>query len=211
MADGVDLTIDSAKLAKDGQAIVERFTAAGGKAVAGAGKGLERALEAATRSAVPGRLWRAWSSAFYPNQRDNAASIVFVNGKPGGRARGAMTFWSRPGEVRARNGRFLAVPLPAAGKAKTPEEWENLHNTDLEFVPRRGRAALLVAETGGLTRRGTFRRLSVKRLKAGQRGKVTVPIFVLISAVKFRNTVAIEPLVAASERDLVATFLAAAR
>lgn len=207
----VDLTFDPAEFAKAGEKIADRFTTAGVKAINAGTKKLERDLEAATQAAVPGRLWRAWKSRFYPNKETNAAGIVYVPGKRGGRARGAMTFWSRPGEIRPKTGRYLAVPLPAAGKATSPAEWENIHNTDLEFVPRPGKTALLVAETGKLTKRGVFRRGSMKQMKAGKRGNVTVPIFALIRAVKFRNTIAIEPIVAAAQRTLVTEFLANAR
>lgn len=211
MADGADLTLDTAKMERDGDRLVRRYLGAGTTAVRGATKQLERNLEQATRAAVPGRLWRAWASKTFPRTGIARRPVgeVFVNGRF--RSRGAITFWSRPGEVRAKNGRYLAVPLPAAGKATTPAEWEAQHNTDLEFIPRPGKTALLVAETGRLTKGGSFRRLTVKQLKAGRRGAVIVPMFVLIRVVKFRNSLAIEPIVAAAERDLVAQFAAASR
>lgn len=205
MNSGVDLVIDQAALAANIDRAVEDRLAIGSREIKLATKGLERSLENATKGAVPGRMWAAWSSRFYPNEQANAAGIVFVSG--GQRTKGAMTFWSQPGTARSKGGKFLAIPLPAAGstgrrRSLTPLEWEARHNTDLEFVPRRGKAPLLVAQTGGAKRFGTFRRLSVKRLKGGERGSSWVPIFVLVPLIRFRNTLAIEPRVAQAEQEL---------
>lgn len=215
MADGADLTIDSAKLSADGDRIVRQYLTAGTKAVAGATKGLERALEAATQRSVPGKLWKAWASRSDPKSGPsrNPTGRVFVNGST--RTRGAINFWTKPGTVRGKGGKYLAIPLPAAGsrgrdRALTPLQWEARHNTDLNFVPRPGRAPLLVADMGRLNARGTFSRLSLRQIKAGKRGAVWVPIFVLIPMQKHANTVAVEPLVRVAQTGLVREYLSLA-
>ncbi|MEE2915741.1 MAG: DUF6441 family protein [Pseudomonadota bacterium] len=214
MADGADLLLDSRQLDRDMDRMVRQHLAAGTSAVSGTTKALERALEAATRGAVPGRLWRAWGSRAYPERGParNPAGEVFVNGKD--RTRGAIEFWTRPGEVRGKRGQFLAVPLPAAGprgraRDLSPAEWERRHpGVKLRFVARPGRAALLVADDAVLSgKKQVARRNTDRRIAAGQRS-ATVPIFVLLPMAKFGNSVAVDPLVKRAEGDLVRAFLA---
>lgn len=212
--DGATLDIDTAQLDADADKLVRRYLSAGTSAVANVTKRLERNLEAATRAAVPGRLWRAWTSETYPKSgpaRD-PIGIVRVNG--GARSRGAITFWSQPGTIRGKSGQFLAIPLPAAGargrlRDLTPGEWERAHpGMRLQFVYRSNRASLLVAVGALNGRSGTFRSLTERRAVGG-RGSATVPIFVLLPLVNFRNAVAVEPMVAAAEQELPGEYLAA--
>ena len=86
--------------------------------------------------------------------------------------------------IRSKNGFWLAIPLPAAGKSLrggriTPGEWERRRGLRLRFVYRRTGPSLLVAE-GRLNRKG---QAVVSRSKTG-RGKVTAPIFLLVPQVK---------------------------
>jgi hypothetical protein len=211
MPNDVSLTFDATKLERDSAQVVRRYLVAGRDAVADATKGLERALEGATRGAVPGQLWRAWKSDVYPRRgpaRDPVGT-VFVNG--GTRSRGAITFWTQPGAVRGKAGQYLAIPLPAAGsrgrgRSLSPGDWERRTGQRLRFVYRPGRASLLVADQAVLSGKGQIARgNTAKRIAAG-RGSATVPIFVLLKVVPFRNAVAIEPLVAQAEAALVASF-----
>ena len=86
--------------------------------------------------------------------------------------------------IRSRDGFWLAIPLPAAGKSlrggrMTPGEWERRRGLRLRFVYRRRGPSLLVAD-GRLNSRG----LGVgSRSKTG-RGQATVPIFLLLPQVK---------------------------
>ena len=86
--------------------------------------------------------------------------------------------------IRSRDGFWLAIPLPAAGKSlrggrMTPGEWERRRGLRLRFVYRRRGPSLLVAD-GRLNSRG----LGVgSRSKTG-RGHATVPIFLLLPQVK---------------------------
>ncbi|WP_435988189.1 DUF6441 family protein [Sulfitobacter sp. SH22] len=86
--------------------------------------------------------------------------------------------------IRSKNGFWLAIPLPAAGKSLrggriTPGEWERRRGLRLRFVYRRMGPSLLVAE-GRLNTKG---QAVVSRSKTG-RGKVTAPIFLLVPQVK---------------------------
>ena len=65
--------------------------------------------------------------------------------------------------IRSRNGFWLAIPTPAAGKALggrriTPAAWERKTGLRLRFVYRRTGPSLLVADGRGSTRGGSRRR-----------------------------------------------------
>lgn len=86
--------------------------------------------------------------------------------------------------IRSKDGFWLAIPLPAAGRGLrgrriTPSEWERRRGLRLRFVYRRAGPSLLVAE-GRLNTKG---QAVVSRSKTG-RGKVTAPIFLLVPQVK---------------------------
>ena len=86
--------------------------------------------------------------------------------------------------IRSKDGFWLAIPTPAAGKgtrgkALTPGEWERRRGLRLRFVYRRGGPSLLVAD-GRLNSRG----LGVASRSKTVRGKATVPIFLLVPQVK---------------------------
>lgn len=212
MVDVISLSIDGAALDREADRAVRAYLTAGTRAVANTTKILERRLEAATQSAVPGRLWRAWASVAYPRSGParNPVGEVFVNGRS--RTQGAMTFWTQPGEIRGKSGQFLAIPLPAAGsrgrgRNLTPGEWERITGKRLRFVYRPGRASLLVLDDAVISGKGKVARGNTVRRIAAGRGSSTIPIFVLVPMVKYRNAVAVAPLVAQAERDLVRNFL----
>jgi hypothetical protein len=86
--------------------------------------------------------------------------------------------------IRSKDGFWLAIPTPAAGKgtrgkALMPGEWERRRGLRLRFVYRRGGPSLLVAE-GRLNSRG----LGVASRSKTGRGRSTVPIFLLVPQVK---------------------------
>jgi hypothetical protein len=210
------LILDSPQLRAEQDRVSRFMLNAAKNAVADATKGLERELEAITRDAAGGRLWRAWKSEVYPRTgiaREPSGS-VFVNGGP--RSRGAIEFFSRPGRIKSKSGRFLAVPTPAAGsqgrrRNLTPEEWEARNGEKLRFVYRRGRPSLLVAEGLLNARTGTYRRWTTRRTKVDERrgfrrGVTTVVIFVLIPQVAFANRFAIDPVIRKWGRNLVEDF-----
>ena len=89
--------------------------------------------------------------------------------------------------IRSKEGFWLAIPTPAAGKSTrggriTPGEWERRTGLRLRFVFRRRGPSLLVAE-GRLNSKG---RAVASRAKTG-RGLTTVPIFLLVPQVKLRK------------------------
>jgi len=89
--------------------------------------------------------------------------------------------------IRSKNGFWLAIPTPAAGKSArggriTPGEWERRSGLRLRFVYRRSGPSLLVAE-GRLNTKG---RAVASRSRTG-RGVTTVPIFLLVAQVKLRK------------------------
>ncbi|MFD1510563.1 DUF6441 family protein [Lacimonas salitolerans] len=89
--------------------------------------------------------------------------------------------------IRSKNGFWLAIPTPAAGKgargkALTPGEWERRRGLRLRFVYRRRGPSLLVAD-GRLNSRG----LGVASRSKTGRGRSTVPIFLLVPQVKLRK------------------------
>ena len=220
MSDGLDFTIDGAAIDRDADRVVRRYLTAGTTAVSRTTKSLERNLEAATRAAVPGRLWRAWGSDTFPKKgpAKNPVGQVFVNG--GNRTRGALTFWTQPGEIRAKIGAggYLAVPLHSAGsrgrlRDLTPGEWERNNGQRLVFIYRQGKPSILAAVGTKNGRTGTFRPLTKTRTGRGRAGSsaledAVVPILVLLPMVRFRNAVAIEPMVAAAKGELVGEYMA---
>lgn len=214
MTNSADLIIDGKAIDAATDKLIRRYLGAGTRAVSTTARDLEQDLEAATQRAVPGRLWRAWQSSTFPRSGPARAPVgtVFLKGRADGRTGGAIKFWSQPGAIRGKAGQFLAVPLPSAGsrgraRDLTPEEWERRTGQKLKFVPRRGRPPLLVVENSTLNGRTGVARPLTDRRKASGRGAATIPIFVLLPVVRFRNAFAIEPLVNAAEGDLARNFL----
>ena len=86
--------------------------------------------------------------------------------------------------IRSKDGLWLAIPTPAAGKGArgrrlSPGEWERRRGLRLRFVYRRRGPSLLVAD-GRLNNRG----LGVASRSKTGRGRSTVPIFLLVPQVK---------------------------
>lgn len=185
----------------------ERALAALRTAVAQTARAVEKDLEAQTRTAATGRLWRAWASEVFPRRgvlASNPSAMVFPKGAA--RTRGALRALAFGGRIRAARGQFMAIPLPAAGKvnrrAPTPEEFEAKFGIKLQFVPRGGgKAPLLVAEgrlSGATSTRGSSliaRRQFVRgkgRFAVGKRRTTTtVPVFVLVPIVNQRQKISL--------------------
>nr|WP_207623836.1 DUF6441 family protein [Rhodobacter calidifons] len=156
----------------------------------------ERAVLAAIREAGTELkdAWRAQitSAGLGARLARTIRSEQFPKGKP--RLSAAALVWSKAPVIigahdtgpliRSKNGFWLTIPLPAAGKSLrggriTPGEWERRRGLRLHFVYRRTGPSLLVAE-GRLNTKG---QAVVSRSKTG-RGKVTAPIFLLVPQVK---------------------------
>ena len=156
----------------------------------------ERAVTTATREAGSNlkTAWRGQITGAGLGQRlaNTIRSEQFPKGRPSLSA--AALVWSKAPVIigahdagpliRSKNGFWLAIPTPAAGKSArggriTPGEWERRSGQRLRFVYRRTGPSLLVAE-GRLNARG---RAVASRSKTG-RGVTTVPIFLLVPQVK---------------------------
>jgi len=154
------------------------------KAVGDAGTGLKTAWRGQIIGAGLGaRLSRTIRLELYPKGKPslNAAALVWSQAPVviGAHDTGPL--------IRSRNGFWLAIPTPAAGKSArggriTPGEWERRRGLRLRFIYRPRGASLLVAE-GRLNARGVG---VASRSKTG-RGLTTVPIFLLVPQVKLRK------------------------
>ena len=176
------LSID---ISPDLVAVMAAEVKAGEKAVSAAmreaGTGLKTAWRGQiTQAGLGRRLANSIRSQTYPRSREslNAAALVWSKAPVivGAHDTGPL--------IRSRDGFWLAIPTPAAGKgtrgkALTPGEWERRRGLRLRFVYRRRGPSLLVA-VGRLNSRG----LGVASRSKTGRGKATVPIFLLVPQVK---------------------------
>ena len=167
-------------------ALMRAEVAAGQNAVsttmAQAGLGLKTAWRAQITGAGLGlRLANTIRSQTYPKGRNSldAAALIWSNAPVliGAHDTGPL--------IRSASGFWLAIPLPAAGKALggkriTPAMWEQKTGLRLRFVYRSRGPSLLVADAVRLNTRG---QAAVSKSKTG-RGQVTAPIFLLVRQVK---------------------------
>jgi len=183
--------------------------AAGEKAVTKAVSEAGSRLKTAWRGQITGaglgaRLSRTIRSELYPKGQPslNAAALVWSKAPVivGAHDEGAL--------IRSRNGFWLAIPTPAAGKSTrggriSPGEWERRRGLRLRFIYRRSGPSLLVAE-GRLNSRG----LGVaSRAKTG-RGLTTVPIFLLVRQVKLRKRLDLDRAAKAAQDGIPGAIVA---
>ncbi|MAM40286.1 MAG: hypothetical protein CMQ11_17465 [Gammaproteobacteria bacterium] len=169
-------------------ALMRAEVRAGEKAVSTAMREAGNSLKSAWRGQITGaglgaRLARTIRSEDYPKGSNslNAAALVWSKAPViiGAHDTGPL--------IRSRDGFWLAIPTPAAGKSLrggriTPLEWERRTGLRLRFVYRRRGPSLLVAE-GRLNSKG---RATASRSKIG-RGLTTVPIFLLVPQVRLKK------------------------
>src|ERR671918_2027717 len=155
-----------------------------------AGRGLRTELRRQVASAGLGqRLANSWRDKHYPNQRLDAASLVYT------KAPQIIRAFDEGAAIRSRRGRFLAIPTESAprkgtdGRRISPSTFPEHRFGPLRFVPRQSDPSLLVVDglraslsrqTGEL--RG-FRRATDRARRSGQ-GVTTVVMFVLVPQVK---------------------------
>ena len=129
------------------------------------------------------RLANTWRSKTYPDDHKSLKPAGFIWSK----APEIVSAHAEGATIRARNGTYLAIPLPAAGKRGrgkiTPTAWERANGQRLRFVSRRRGGALLVAENARLTKAG----VAVSR-KAKGKARYMVPVFVLVPQVTLKRT-----------------------
>lgn len=141
-----------------------------------------------TRARLGQRLANTIRSKTYPAAGESleAAALIWSNAPQiiGAHDTGPL--------IRSKDGFWLAIPKPAAGKgtrgkALTPGEWERRRGLRLRFVYRRGGPSLLVAD-GRLNSRG----LGVASRSKTGRGQSTVPIFLLVPQVKLSKRLSLD-------------------
>jgi hypothetical protein len=158
-----------------------------------AGRGLRAELRRQVTSAGLGqRLANSWRDRHYPNQRLDAASLIYT------KAPQIISAFEEGAVIRSRRGRFLAIPTENAprkgvdGKRIRPSTFPEHRLAPLRFVPRSNGPSLLVVDglrasfsrqTGEL--RG-FRRATDRVRRSGQ-GLTTVVMFLLVPQVKVRK------------------------
>jgi hypothetical protein len=174
-----------AEIDGDIAALMAAEVAAGERAVSSAmraaGEGLKTAWRGQiTRAGLGTRLANTIRAAHYPRGQPslNAAALVWSKAPVivGAHDTGPL--------IRSKNGFWLAIPLPAAGKSArggrmSPGAWERRTGLRLRFVYRRRGPSLLVAE-GRISSAG---RAVASRSKTG-RGLTSVPVFLLVPQVK---------------------------
>jgi hypothetical protein len=175
-------------IAPDFVALMAAEVAAGEKAVSAAMREAGTGLKSAWRAQITGaglgrRLANSIRSQTFPKTGDslNAAALIWS------KAPMIINAHDTGPLIRSKNGFWLAIPTPAAGKSTkggriTPGEWERRTGLRLRFIYHRRGPSLLVAE-GRLNTKG---RAVASRSKTG-RGVATVPIFLLVPQVKLRK------------------------
>ena len=169
---------------------LERATAVGTKE---AGRGLRTELRRQVASAGLGqRLANSWRDKHYPNQKLDAASLVYT------KAPQIISAFDDGAVIRSKRGRFLAVPTENTprkgtdGRRISPSTFPEHRFGPLRFVPRSTGPSLLVVDgvrasysrqTGQL--RG-FRRATDRARRSGQ-GLATVVMFLLVPQVRQRK------------------------
>ena len=155
-----------------------------------AGRGLKTELRRQVESAGLGqRLANNWRDKHYPNQKLDAASLVYT------KAPQIIRAFDEGAVVRSKRGRFLAIPTENAprkgtdGKRISPRTFPEHRFGPLRFVPRPTGPSLLVVDglrasfsrqTGEI--RG-FQRATDRARRSGQ-GLTTVVMFLLVPQVK---------------------------
>lgn len=157
------------------------------RGIGGATASLKAAWRADVASSLGRRLSNAVRADVYPKGQPsaNAAGLVWT------KAPQIIDAHERGVTIRSKDGFWLAIPLPAAGRGAggariTPGEWEARTGRQLRFVYRGGRRALLVDD--GRVKRGArlMNRDGFSRAARGFRNR-TVPVFALVPQVKLKK------------------------
>jgi hypothetical protein len=155
-----------------------------------AGQGLRTELRRQVTSAGLGqRLANSWRDRHYPNQRFDAASLVYT------KAPQIIRAFDEGAVIRSRRGRFLAIPAENAprkgtdGKRISPSTFPEHRFGPLRLVPRRSGPSLLVVDglRGSFSRKtGELRgfRRATNRARQSGTGLTSVVMFLLVPQVK---------------------------
>ncbi|MBK8211477.1 MAG: hypothetical protein IPK78_17540 [Rhodospirillales bacterium] len=145
-----------------------------------------------TGAGLDNRLAKTWRGEVYPRSGQSIGAAGYVWSK----APGLVRLYAEGGIIRSKQGLFLAIPTPAAGRFGdgrrkiTPGAWERIHGLRLRFVYRRGGPSLLVADNVRLTKRGRAAANAGRRQGAAfsrLSGRTTVPVFILVPQVTVKK------------------------
>jgi hypothetical protein len=169
---------------------IERAVATGTRE---AGRGLRTELRRQVASAALGqRLANSWRDKHYPNQKLDAAGLVYT------KAPQIVRAFDEGAIVRSKRGRFLAIPTENVprkgtdGKRISPRTFPEHRFGPLRLVPRPSGPSLLVVDglRASFSRKSGelrgFRRATGRARRSGQ-GLTTVVMFVLVAQVKLRK------------------------
>jgi hypothetical protein len=155
-----------------------------------AGRGLKAELRRQVASAGLGqRLGNSWRDKHYPNQKLDAASLVYT------KAPQIIRAFDEGAVIRSKRGRFLAIPTENAprkgtdGRRIKPSIFPENRFGPLRFVPRPSGPSLLVVDglRASLSRKtGQLRgfRRATDRARRSSEGLTTVVMFLLVPQVK---------------------------
>jgi hypothetical protein len=145
-----------------------------------------------TSAGLGSRLANTWRGDVYPKGQPSIGAAGYVWSK----APRLVRLYAEGAVIRSKQGLFLAIPTPAAGKFGdnrqkiTPGAWERIHGMRLRFVYRRGSPSLLVADNARLSKRGRAA-ANIGRRQGGAftrlSGRTTVPLFILVPQVTVRK------------------------
>jgi Family of unknown function (DUF6441) len=155
-----------------------------------AGRGLKTELRRQVASAGLGqRLANSWRDKHYPNQKLDAASLVYT------KVPQILRAFDEGAVIRSKRGHFLAIPTENAprkgsdGRRISPSSFPEHRFGPLRFVPRPSGPSLLVVDglRASFSRKSGelrgFRRASDQARRSGQ-GLATVVMFLLLPQVK---------------------------
>jgi Family of unknown function (DUF6441) len=166
---------------------IERAVAIGTR---DAGRALRTELRRQATSAGLGqRVANSWRDKHYPNQKLDAASLVYT------KAPQIIRAFDAGAVIRSRRGRFLAIPTANAprkgtdGRRICPSTFPEHRFGPLRFVPRQSGPSLLVVDglRASFSRKAGelrgFRRATEGTRRSGQ-GLTTVVMFLLVPQAK---------------------------
>lgn len=151
------------------------------------------------RAGLGERLSKTWQSKVYP---EGSKISMDASGFIYSKAAHIIGAYDRGVVIRARNSRYLAVPLPAAQKyfavggrrrRITPEMFEKKFGYKLRFVRRAGKNPILVADGMRVGQSGTMAKIRANKptKNYGARSNIsrraTIPLFVLIPQVTVKK------------------------
>lgn len=214
-------TMDASGMRRLEQEQLARISAAAEASVERVTKKAERAVEAATRASIPGklrpsRLHLAWGSEVIRPDEFKLFGLIRPNGKRSSRSWKTLESYAGGAMIRGRRGQSLAIPTQNAGmrftgRGKvplTPAEWERRTYRKLRLVAPRGKPwALLVADDVLHNRKGNARAATSRRqAKYGEAARSLV-IFVLVKQVDVPKLLHLPAYVRPFKQEMKAEFL----